>query len=695
MLLIIVCMSRPSAYPAQQPMFRANLFHTGVYSSAPLKQQASYARVLPLSGSWAMATRNSHLFAGTGDHLYAFDQQNGHALWTFTSNASILCIDACDTHVCIGTSQGLICVDPSDGSMKWQQILQASVEWCHIDQDSMTLVYIKKGQLCGSEVTSGVQKWKRDSGRLASPMCSEGRLYTVVRRQQQGYDLHALACETGIDLWTHTMSYDARYRPIPCGSSVIVIDAMGSLRSFDSTSGQLLYTDASWDATGTLFWASRPPDPVACGDSIILPRGASFGARIIKGGGDKWSVPLRVTTQIAYEKGIITFVDIGGNIRSLDADSGRARSTIPCERMCDTMIAAGDTAFVGTYDGALLAFDLKSGNAKWTFAMRPEMTPSISVDRHYHYSGGFQGSVIKYSRDELIDLVAGRLPHEIPVETLGWAGQGRCMVSSTPAASNGLVYAGGYDGKVCALHSVRVRDENMAWFFQTGGRVTSSPAVCGNVVYVGSHDGYLYALDATTGFELWRFRTGGAIHSSPAVTPDLVIVGSRDGSLYAINRSSSAEAWRCSTGAAIDSSPAVSRGMIYVGSDDGYIYAVDLMDGRVKWRFRTGGSVKSSCAVSGRTVYVGSGDGRVYAIESKTGRERWHYATNGPVFSSPGIAGDVLYIGSDDRHIYAIDADDGVELWRFKANDRIRSSPVPVDGVVCFRAEDSYVYVLY
>jgi outer membrane protein assembly factor BamB len=81
---------------------------------------------------------------------------------------------------------------------------------------------------------------------------------------------------------------------------------------------------------------------------------------------------------------------------------------------------------------------------------------------------------------------------------------------------------------------VDIQSGEEKWKFQTGGAVTSSPAISGGVVYAGSDDGYLYAVDINTGRENWKFQTGAALTSSPAISDGLVYFGSMDGYLYAV-----------------------------------------------------------------------------------------------------------------------------------------------------------------
>ena len=72
----------------------------------------------------------------------------------------------------------------------------------------------------------------------------------------------------------------------------------------------------------------------------------------------------------------------------------------------------------------------------------------------------------------------------------------------------------------------------LIWRYRAGDLITS-PAVSDGVVYAGSSDNHLYALNGLTGDVLWRFKAGGRV-SVPVVSEGVVYAGSSDNHLYAI-----------------------------------------------------------------------------------------------------------------------------------------------------------------
>src|SRR6516165_170775 len=83
------------------------------------------------------------------------------------------------------------------------------------------------------------------------------------------------------------------------------------------------------------------------------------------------------------------------------------------------------------------------------------------------------------------------------------------------------------------------------WKFPTGDRVISSPVFKDNVIYFGGDDGNVYAVHAATGHQIWKRATNGPVPATPAVADGTVYIGSYDGKFYAFNADRCAEMEVC------------------------------------------------------------------------------------------------------------------------------------------------------
>jgi outer membrane protein assembly factor BamB len=164
---------------------------------------------------------------------------------------------------------------------------------------------------------------------------------------------------------------------------------------------------------------------------------------------------------------------------------------------------AGKTAFFANYNGLLYAIDGNAHNWPWEYAIRP----------YWMQVSAF-----------------GILPEPPEQSGLLWGLKLGRVVSSSPVLAGDSLYIGADKN----LLAIDLKNRQQLWSFRTQGVVSSTPAVTTTVVYAGSEDGRLYAVDIATGKKLWDFATGGKITSSPAVADGVVYIGSEDGKLYAI-----------------------------------------------------------------------------------------------------------------------------------------------------------------
>jgi outer membrane protein assembly factor BamB len=257
-----------------------------------------------------------------------------------------------------------------------------------------------------------------------------------------------------------------------------------------------------------------------------------------------------------------------------------------------TPVVANDTAYVGTYDGALSAVDLASGRRRW----RTELGDAIGASPTY-YNGTLytavehaapSGSVAAVDaatgdvqwRDSwptnhphstvALDVEGGRLlfgsndghvyAWSFPELEREWSYDTGGDVKAPISIADGVAVVPSWAATVTALD---VADGSVRWTFETGQDNMCAPAVHDGTVYVGSHDDNVYAIDLESGEEQWRFETGGWLIGSVVATPDHVLVGSYDTHLYALDRADGSETWRFEGRGHATSAPLVTEDAVY------------------------------------------------------------------------------------------------------------------------------------
>lgn len=183
----------------------------------------------------------------------------------------------------------------------------------------------------------------------------------------------------------------------------------------------------------------------------------------------------------------------------------------------------------------------------------------------------------------------------------------RSSMKIQPVALGGMVYFGGYDGKMYAIDATSTTDGSevtATWSYQTNGPIFNSAAADQGKVFFGSDDGSFYALDAATGDFAWSLQTGSGIWTAPLVVNNTVYFGSRDGKFYALNESDGAYSWTLDTGSPILQSATYSNNQntIYFGSENMYAYALNASSGSQIWSKKLAGqSMRDSWPVVDET----------------------------------------------------------------------------------------------
>ena len=296
-------------------------------------------------------------------------------------------------------------------------------------------------------------------------------------------------------------------------------------------------------------------------------------------------------------------------------------------------VVEGDTLYVGTADGRVLALNPEGGSRFW-----------------------------QWKREESEDFN--------PFDCIGAGGAGQFgagMIYGSPTVSNGVVYVASYNGMVFAI---RADTRSEIWDYEADGSIISGVAVDDSALYVGDSEGNLHAIDLATG-ELkqgFPFKAEDKIWSRPLVQDGIVYFGSLDHNLYAISADSGDLKWKYETGGGIASTPLIIDGAVYFGGFDNKFYAIDASDGSEKWVFDEASNWYWTNAVyRDGIIYACSLDNNVYAINAANGEpaSSWSgpFTTGDQIKSSPVIAGDVLVVASNEGIVYGIDLQNGEEKW--------------------------------
>jgi outer membrane protein assembly factor BamB len=237
----------------------------------------------------------------------------------------------------------------------------------------------------------------------------------------------------------------------------------------------------------------------------------------------------------------------------------------------------------GDGPGGVLALDAETGEQKWEYTVDGHVMPTpVLHDGRIHAATGDRHL-------HVIDAETGEGLERVDV--------GAVMSMSAPAAADGMLYTGAFDGGPRVV-GYDMDGREMAWtteFPEAGSGLDDvPPAVSEGIVITTSHrdivpaeqlEHWAHALSADTGEVLWELRLG-------------------DGTFVPNNKSGA---------------PTIADGVVYVGSPTTRtLYALDLRTGEELWTRDTGPIKAAPVVADGHVVYTTT-QGEIGAVEAGTG----------------------------------------------------------------------------
>ncbi len=202
--------------------------------------------------------------------------------------------------------------------------------------------------------------------------------------------------------------------------------------------------------------------------------------------------------------------------------------------------AANNSVYVGTGDpdDGVQAFNLKTGRLLWHWRSVVQDVgdtdvgagPLLYTDEHKQLRvvvGGKNGNVYA------LDAKTGQLI---------WKTHVGDHVYSSPAYTNGSIYAVGVTGQKATVWALNAHTGSARWQHQLVTIVYASPVVVGQTLYVPLGDGFepgdggITVLNIANGQQVQYTSLHTTLSSSPAVVGAWLFVGAHDGNLYAFER---------------------------------------------------------------------------------------------------------------------------------------------------------------
>lgn len=309
------------------------------------------------------------------------------------------------------------------------------------------------------------------------------------------------------------------------------------------------------------------------------------------------------------------------------------------------LLRGGDTLFVTTMGGDLVALDAARGKERWRVHTGGSVFSTPHIDNNTVYFGSADHHVYA------VEVGSGRVK---------WKTKTGGAVFGGAASAQNVVCIASTDTKIYGLHADTGK---VVWTAQGQGIFQSKAATDGERFFVGGWDNFFRALDVRTGKERWRQRFGKAFYFAPAigaptVGDNKVFVTSNDGHLHAMETTTGRIVWEVAGPALGYSGPLYKDGRIYNASltGKGLVFCFEAATGAKLWETPTGSVIyDSSCAWGGGKVFVGSVDGTFSALRAGDGKLAWQYRLGpGHLLASPATDAVRVYIASMSGKVFAL-----------------------------------------
>jgi outer membrane protein assembly factor BamB len=224
-----------------------------------------------------------------------------------------------------------------------------------------------------------------------------------------------------------------------------------------------------------------------------------------------------VATSPVVAGGMVFFGSDNNIFYALDAQTGKTQWEYDAhgQILCEAPAVFGDTLYLCTYGGDVLAMNMKTGREKWKFHTKEGAISLTLADGILYFRDG-KGHI------QTLDAANGKSSAPVRKEHR----------TGTPlAVRDKTIYFGGWlKGNTFAIDALTQRKK---WEYDNPGSC-STPIIAENIVYVTCSDQRLYALDATTGEKLWTTKRYQAALSAPIIAHGVIYFISEDGYLQAV-----------------------------------------------------------------------------------------------------------------------------------------------------------------
>ena len=324
-------------------------------------------------------------------------------------------------------------------------------------------------------------------------------------------------------VWTRGLKGYIEYPPSYCEGTLYVNTFEGATFAIDAEAGTV-----RWRRN---IGGEKPSTPAIDGPRIIVSsKDGAVRALSRSQGRVLWEVQTggKVESSPVVVDGLAYFGSTDGRLFAVRSETGRVRWAYDTGgRINSSPSVYGRRVCISTYAGSVFCLNKDTGARLWsTYVSRDTFRnesfyATASTDGQRLYTVSRSGTVVA------LDARNGEVVWTSQVGGYGY---------TTPAIADGLVFVGGFDGKLRALRATSGRE---VWQTQGNGRILGAPVVVGNLVFFSVLEKRTYAARISDGKIVWRLRMG---RYSPGIATERTYYFSLNGRLIAVRGRNTVEA---------------------------------------------------------------------------------------------------------------------------------------------------------
>ncbi len=321
---------------------------------------------------------------------------------------------------------------------------------------------------------------------------------------------------------------------------------------------------------------------------------------------------------------VIYFGSKDGNLYAVNKDTGEEvwKYSIGTPILCQPAIL--DEAIFFSSKEVYIAVNAMTGAELWKYDLQPDIRATFRKDQwDYHdstpvidhgivYFGSGTGAILGF------DVASGELKWEFNAS-------GSISMRSTPMIEEGVMYYGDWAGN---YRAVEIATKNILWENSYQQAFQSAAAMKDGIIFMGGRDTRIHAIDSKTGESKWDYKDpdGSWITGDPIVDGDIVYFSTSDSEkVYAMSIEDGTVMREYPIYKNSFSKVLIDNGLLYVTSGDAYrspgsgklqVYRLNDHE-NMAWEVSLdNGGVFTSPLLVNNIVYFGSEDGYLYAVRS-------------------------------------------------------------------------------